>query len=119
MKHILEKPNYYSKLNHLGQQQDTLLQEETFRLDKPLPPIGEVNQRLLGLRTSWGVLREMFLLPWLLALIVVLWWWTDDIYQTWKSTEKTYLSFIEFRKKNMAMIIFSGLMMCQLLKDML
>ncbi len=99
MKHILEKPNYYTKLHHLSQEQDKLLQEETFRLDNPLPPIGEVTKQQLGLRTSWGVLREMFLLPWLLALIVVLWWWSDDIYQTWKSTEETALRFIEVRKK--------------------
>ncbi len=93
------KPNAQTTLVKLHQQHGVLLSEETLSESKPVTPIGEVTQQRVGVRTSVGNLRFLFLLPWLIGVCLALYWQVEDIYETWKSQENRHISFVEFRKK--------------------
>jgi hypothetical protein len=98
---VLRKPNaaLNAKLFKLTLQQHDLLQERIERSEKPPQPIGEINHERVGIRTSFGNLRTLFLLPWLLGICLSLYWAVNDFYEAWKSTERAHLRFIEISKK--------------------
>jgi hypothetical protein len=65
---------------------------------KPVPPVCGIDREILAIKTSIGSIRNLFLIPWFLGLLVVLFLWTDDFYSAWKATERDDIQFVEQRK---------------------
>lgn len=93
------KPNAQTTLVKLHQQHKELLREETFSETTPVTPIGEVTQQRVGVRTSIGNIRFLFLLPWLIGVCLALHWQVEDFYKAWHGQEIFHLDFINARKK--------------------
>ena len=93
---MIDRPNAATALIKVARRRDELLATEPMRPGgKPMPPVGEVTPTRVGLRVSWGNLRFMFLLPWLLGLCGGLWWHVDDFRLAWKGDERIALEYVQ------------------------
>lgn len=64
----------------------------------PPQPIKSIELDRLGILTSIGNLRFLFLVPWLVGISLGLYWMAEDIYREWKSTEVGHIEYVEYRK---------------------
>lgn len=99
MSNFLLKPNSYTRLVKLANQRRNLITENNPEVNIPFSPIGAISHVTVGLRTSFGNLRFLFLLPWLIGISLGLYWMSSDIYFSWKNKENRYLEMIAHRKQ--------------------
>lgn len=95
----IRKPNRQTKVIKLNDRSSEYLGDDLISDKKPVSPLGEVSNAKVGIRTAFGNLRWMFIAPWLIGVCLTLYWHVADFYSSWQSTEETYLSYIEHRKK--------------------
>ena len=98
MKKLLIQPKLNVRLFKLKQQQTELLNQKVDKEQTPISPIGEIKNTSFAIRTSFGNLRFLFLLPWLVGISLTLYWHVDDFYKTWKATEKSTIELIDSKK---------------------
>ena len=92
---MIDRPNAATALIKVARRRNELLATEPMRPGgKPMPPVGEITPTRVGLRVSWGNLRFMFLLPWLLGLCGGLWWHASSFLRAWESQEKMHQEFV-------------------------
>jgi hypothetical protein len=97
---LKHKPDRWTKLFQFRSRRQELLDLDQRRKDRPVKPIGVVNDRLIALRNmNLSSFRNIFVLPWLIGLCITVYWHVDDFYATWKSTEKTLIEYVDYRKK--------------------
>ncbi|AJQ97930.1 hypothetical protein [Gynuella sunshinyii] len=96
---LLIKPQLNVQLFKLKYQQTELQTKDIQTQTKPPYPVGKVNSNRLGIRTSFGNLRFMFLLPWLVGICLTLYWQVNDFYEGWKLKERTIVRLIEKSKE--------------------
>ncbi len=99
MSKALIKPNMKTELVKLTASKTEYINDDIVSDTKPVTPIGIVSRTTAGIRTSFGSLRWMFLVPWLIGLIATLYWHIEDFYSVWKAKERSYVEFVDHRKK--------------------
>lgn len=95
---IINKPNSQTELVKLGERSVEYINSDPFSDTSPVAPVGVVNNSKVGIRTSFGSLRVLFLAPWLIGVCTALFWYVEDFYLGWKAREKTYVNFVEHRQ---------------------
>ncbi len=95
----INKPNRRTELIKLGERAIEYINGDPISDTKPVTPVGEVKSTSVGIRTSFGNIRFMFLLPWLVGACIALYWQVEDVYVTWKSQEESHLRYIRVGKE--------------------
>lgn len=92
------KPNAQTRLTKLTNRRRGLLGDKPMGLAMPPAPLGVVSPSSVGVRTSFGNLRFLFLIPWLIGISLAFYWILEDVYSGWQSRQSLYSEFIEGRK---------------------
>lgn len=75
--------------------------------DCPPQPVIQVNDRLCYLNNTTAVQRNLFLIPWLCALIALCGMYSYDFVDGWGKSERSAIRFIEVVKENRGVDYFS------------
>lgn len=95
----IKKPNRKTELIKLCKKSAKYIDSDAISDTKPVAPVGVVNSTKVGIHTSFGNIRYLFLLPWLIGACIALYWQVEDAYITWKSQEESHLRFIRVRQE--------------------
>lgn len=96
---MIEKPNFITRLTKLSRIRDELISDDLAGDAEPVSPVGTVSANVVGLINNWGVLRYMFLIPWLLAICIACGYMVNDFFAAWSARERSSVAFIEASKR--------------------
>ena len=68
-------------------------------IDTPPPPIALINTDILAFRGNRTALRNFFIIPWFLAIVVLSVIWSHEFIDGWKKTEASLSKTIQRQKK--------------------
>lgn len=88
------KPNAQTRLAKLINRRRGLMGDKPLGLASPPAPLGVVSTSSVGVRTSFGNLRFLFLIPWLIGISLALFWILEDIYAGWQDRQSLYAEYI-------------------------
>jgi len=72
-----------------------------FNINCKVPrPILSISKEFLILSNSFVIIRNLFLIPALISILYLCANELQDVYEAWKSSEKSTIHFIELRKKH-------------------
>lgn len=90
----INMPNRQTELIKLEVKAAEYIDGDLISDTKPVAPVGEVKSTKVGIRTSFGSIRLLFLVPWLIGACISFYWQVEDVYVTWKSQEESHLRYI-------------------------
>lgn len=74
---------------------------------KPPEPIIQVNDQICAVNHNASSIRNLFVLPWILALLLTCYWHVDEFFEEWASNEQTANWYIAGKKKMLGDRFFS------------
>jgi hypothetical protein len=95
----LKSKNGNASLSPLSDKAKQLLDKELTEKNKPVAPVAKISKSLMLMKDNRVAIRNLFLIPWIMAMFTVLYLQGEEIYGAWKAEERTILRRLDTQVK--------------------